>query len=142
MHIKNHFLLGLLLATFLWFTQKTDLKDLILLVQSTVLIDMDHFIIYIRQKKRFSLGHYIKEQRHYLKLQKPRFYMFHKIEIVLLLFLLSSFLPVLKFVSIGVAFHIFLDMLIYVRHHRSLRRMRTYSYLHDIYCGIRRVPAY
>jgi hypothetical protein len=142
MHVKNHFLLGILLAVFLWLIQRTDPKDLIILVQSTVLIDLDHFISYVATGKTFRLKRYLEEQHHYLRIKKQRFYMLHKIEVPILLFLLSIFMPVFLYVFIGFAFHLLLDIIVYILHHRSLYHIQSYSYLHDIYCGIRGVPAY
>ncbi len=121
---KYHSVLGIFFVAILYFLFNLNLLDLAIILLSSVLIDVDHFIYYFFKKKnvhfvraydwymeRWKKDHNLsREQKKKLDLY-PGFYLFHGVEVLAILLLLSYYIPVLFFVFIGFSFHLFVDLI-------------------------------
>ena len=112
-----HFLLGSVFSYIVYLIfPLLGLKTLIILA-STVLIDIDHYIIEVMLTGKFSIPHayhyYIEalENKKIFNKRKLNYelYIFHSIEFYLLLLVLSFSYEVALLILGGVSFHIFLD---------------------------------
>lgn len=124
MLVKRHILLGLIFSLILFlFIPKIKLIGVAIIFLSSVLIDTDHYIYYIFKEKNFNLKKAIKyfvnarEKKKKLKSsEKKKYYsgwnFLHGIEFLILLFVLGIFISKYFFlISIGVTFHLFLDLI-------------------------------
>lgn len=123
MYPKYHFLIGLLFSILLFLLfPNISLLGLLLILTSTVLIDVDHYIYFVYKKKSFNLKRayvWFKEVKLiFLKKSEKEVYsykwpvmFFHNIESLALILLLFSFEPVFGFILIGALLHLFLDFL-------------------------------
>jgi hypothetical protein len=85
---------------------------LLIIFSAAVLIDVDHWFIYVFKKKDFSI---INSFKWFVSLEKskkkPKFlFVFHTIESFLLLILLSTKYLLFQLILIGAIFHMFLDI--------------------------------
>lgn len=103
---------------------------------SSFLIDIDHYLYYIYVKKDFSLkrafNHYIEHKKRIKEMprkERSNFYnfifIFHGIEPIIILFLLSFYYYPLLFVSLGFFAHLIEDLL----EHISLGMFRKKLFL-------------
>lgn len=126
---KYHIVLGFIFASFLFFIfPEINLLGFFIIFFSSFLIDVDHYLYYVFTKRDISLknayGFFIKKRRKTLKLSKEKriklntnFLIFHKIEFILFMFLLGSFISKLfLFVFLGMIFHLFLDIIWRIKH--------------------------
>lgn len=117
-----HIFLGFLFSVFLFlFFPEAGMANFVIIFISSVLIDVDHYFLYIHKKKSFSLRKaYIYSLEHKKQWQEfgkdanydlpPAFFIFHGLEMLLILFVLSFFFKPLYFVFIGFSFHLLLDL--------------------------------
>jgi hypothetical protein len=123
MHPKIHFIVGTFFVIILHFIfPQITLLNLLIILFSSVLIDVDHYFYYIFIKRDFNLikaYKWFKEgvrktRRLPLKERKKMytgFYMFHGIEPLIVLFLLGiSVSQFFFFVFLGFSFHLLLDI--------------------------------
>ena len=94
---------------------------------STVFIDVDHYLFYVYKKADLSL---VRAYYYFLKGGDHRLMIFHTIEFVLLLYLLSFYSKYFLFVIAGFLFHWGLD--IYDMNKRGILKERTYSLIHHL----------
>ena len=140
MYPKQHLFFGIIfsLILLLLFPQ-IGLIGFFLILFSTVLIDVDHYLYYVYKKKNWNLKNaynwYIKEGEKWRSLprkQRNRFYMcfcfLHGIEILLVLLLLSIISKYFFYIFIGITFHLILDILDQIRYRD---RMDKLSILYD-----------
>ena len=118
----KHFYFGLILALILFFIfPQIGLIEFFIIIASTVLIDVDHYLYYVYKKKDWNLKKayhwFYKNCKKYASLseeQKNQYYggfcFLHGIEILIILFLLGRFFSVyFYYMLIGFAFHLSLD---------------------------------
>jgi hypothetical protein len=105
MLIKHHLLFSLILAAALYPVFSTSVW---ILVAAGVLVDIDHYFIYIKKFKNFSLR---KAHKFFMQAEEcSEFYpMFHLIEFVAILFALSFFFEFALIALIGAVGHLALD---------------------------------
>ena len=118
---SKHFIFGLIFAGFLYLIfPKIGLIGFLIILSSTVLIDVDHYLYYVYKKKDLSLKNaykwFIKKRKKFLCLPKNQrnkfyrgFYFLHGIEVLIILFFLIFFSKYFFFIFIGFAFHLLLD---------------------------------
>jgi hypothetical protein len=131
MHPKSHFIIGLIFIIFLHFIfPQITFLNLLIILFSSVLIDGDHYIYYIIKKRDFNLfkcyNWYKKEtdKTSHLPMSERKkrytgFYIFHGVEILIILFLLSNYVSqFFFFIFIGFSLHLFFDVIseIYFKH--------------------------
>jgi hypothetical protein len=110
---------------------------------TSFLIDIDHYLYYVFEKKRFSLksayNWYIikRKQFHELSLEekkKHRYFIFsfHGIEFLVIVYLLSFLNPIFIYILIGLIIHLIEDLIIAMRYKYINRKLfLTYAiYLH------------
>ena len=121
---KTHIILGLVFSLiFFYFFQSIGLISFLIIFASSVLIDVDHYLFYVWFKKDWNYFHAKKwfmektiksrkmsrEKRK--KLAKAIPCIFHGIEAVVILLILSFFSNIFLFILIGFAFHEILDLI-------------------------------
>jgi len=118
---SKHFILGLIFAGFLYFIfPQIGLIEFSIIIFSSFLIDVDHYLYYVYKKKNFSLRNaykwFMKRRAKLLSLSwKQRnkvpncFSLLHGIEILFILFLLIFIHKYFLFVFVGFTFHLLLD---------------------------------
>ena len=139
----KHFIFGLIFAGFLYFIfPKIGLVGFLIIIFSTFLIDVDHYLYYVYRKKDFSLRNaykwFIKQKKKFLALPRKQrnkfqtgFCFLHGIEILIILFLLGIFISkYFYFILIGFAFHLVLDI-IYQR--TIMDRLDRISIIYDFF---------
>ena len=122
MRPDKHFIYGLIfsLIIFLIFPS-IGVTGLLIIIFSTIFIDIDHFIYYAFRKKNLSLkkavvwytNNWLKFNK-FTPEQKEKVYggafIFHGIEMLVILLILGVFLSrIFLFIFIGFLFHMFLD---------------------------------
>ncbi len=124
MRFKHHFLLGAIFAILLYFffSPIISLFGILVIFLSSVLIDVDHYLYYLYQKGDFSL---IKAYKWYMsniwkfhsltKEQQKKvyigFYIFHGVEVLIILFLLGVYVSqFFSLIFIGFFFHLSSDL--------------------------------
>jgi hypothetical protein len=139
---KLHIFLGFLFAyIFYWFTNITIFGAAIIFLAS-FLIDIDHYLYYVLIKKRFSLkssyNWFVIRRDKLLQLSnkekrkhRQTILIFHGIEPVVILFLLSSFFPLLNYIAIGFTFHIILDLIVEFKHGIAHYKMSVIYSIYD-----------
>lgn len=123
MFVSRHIFFGIILSILLiLFFPTLSLFSIAIIFLSSVLIDMDHYFYFIFLKKNLSLKKayqwYIERWKNFNSLSKSErkkiysgFFMFHGIEILILLFFLGKFVSgFFLFVLIGFSFHMLLDI--------------------------------
>ena len=116
---SKHFIFGLMFVGFLYFIfPKITFIGFLIILSSTVLIDVDHYIYYIYKKKSFNLKNaykwFIQIEKKLLSLpwkQRNKFQtgfcFLHGIEVLFVLLILGIFISkYFLFVFVGFAFHL------------------------------------
>ena len=139
---KTHFLFGLIasLSLYLIFPEFS-LLGIGLFFLSSFLIDFDHYLYFLYEKRSFNLKEAIKwfkekkkifenltkkEKKKYI----PGFYIFHGLEWVILFSILGFFvLNLFYFISAGITFHLILD---YIEIFNKKRKIFKLSIIYDL----------
>ncbi|MBI2629199.1 hypothetical protein HYW74_03895 [Candidatus Pacearchaeota archaeon] len=121
---KTHIILGLIFALVFWYLfPQIGFLGFVIIFASSVLIDVDHYLFYVWLKKDWNYFHakkwfmiktmefrkMTKEKRKRLAKAVPC--IFHGIEAVIILLILSFFSNIFFFILIGFLFHEFLDLI-------------------------------
>lgn len=133
---KHYTVINLVICLILLFFIKP--FGVLIIFLSSVLIDVDHYLYYVFEKKRFSLKsaynwYLIERQRFYdlsLKERKKHRYfilIFHGLETLAIILLLSKYFPLLFFIFIGFSMHLIEDLIIAYKF-RFLKRELFLSY--------------
>jgi len=133
---KWHIFLGTLFAVALFLIfPKISLIGFLLIIASTVLMDIDHYVYYVFKKRDLSLSRaynwFIQKRKKYLALSRKKrneiyteIHFLHGIEILIILLLLGLFVHKYFFyILIGFAFHLFLDIIHQRKIHNRLDRI-------------------
>ena len=139
----RHFILNLAISLILLILTDIHYIFIMIFLVSSVLIDMDHYLYYIFEKKRFSLksAHiwYLieREKFHNLLLKEKKkhryfIFIFHGIEPLILIFLLSYFYYPIFFIALGFFIHLIEDLTEAIRFNYFERKLfLSYAiYLH------------
>jgi len=138
---KYHLFIGFIASILIYFLFNITLLQTAIVFLSSILIDTDHYLLYIYKKKDFSLTNsikYSKERRKRWLLMKPEkrkyhkraIFIFHGIEFWLLLVIISIYFNLIWFVLLGILIHIFLDYLdiIYINDSLYTKFSQLYVY--------------
>ncbi len=136
MYPKEHIVYGLLFTIFLKLIvfPTIGVVAMVLLFLSSVLIDVDHYFVHVFKNKNIGLGkafdyyHTKTYKKHYHK--RGPLMIFHTVEFVALLYLLSFYQPYFLFIIIGILFHWALD--VYYMYDNKILYERTYSLIHHL----------
>lgn len=108
---KWHILLGAVFSLVLFLAFNVSPFNSLLVFLASVLIDLDHYMWYVQRKKDLSLRRaYIWAKKH-MNPPKPFFHIFHTIEFLILILVLSYFFNFFLFIFIGMIFHSILDLM-------------------------------
>jgi hypothetical protein len=99
--------------------------QLSIILIAAVFIDTDHWLVYVVKKKDFSV---IKAYKWMISLEKlkkkPTFLcIFHTIEFFIIIFLLSLKFEIFKFILLGMAFHMLLDLIAALKEKEYLKQI-------------------
>jgi hypothetical protein len=128
MNTKKHIIYGVLFTSIFSILLNLNLLEYLILFLSTWLfIDLDHVLRYfiktrnLNPKKFFEAHHKLNEN--WLKLSKKQkqkyklpVFIFHNLETLFLIFLLSQLIPIFYLVLMGFLFHMILDYLEIIAH--------------------------
>lgn len=142
MHLKSHLLFGITFALLLVIIAKPGPLELAVFMLVTLAVDIDHLIAFLMTGRKLTYQNYMEDLMQHFTIKKQRLYIMHKVEFPLFLLFLSSIDRLFYFAFLGVVFHLLLDIYVYARFHKSFSKLKTFFYLHDLYCWIRRTPAY
>ena len=109
---KTHIILGAIFSIFIFFIFKITIFQAALIFFASFLIDFDHYLWYIFKKNDFSSKRAFKifiEELRFPK--KPLFMVFHSLEFLIFIFILSYFWTYFSFILIGLIFHSILDII-------------------------------
>ena len=138
---KSHIIINLVICLGLLFFINP--LGVLIIFLSSVLIDVDHYLYYVFEKKRLSLksayNWFLIEKNRFLKLsleerKKHRYFIliFHGLETLAIILLLSKYFPHLFFIFIGFSIHLVEDSIEAVKFRFAKRRLfLSYAiYLH------------
>lgn len=123
----HHIIYSILFSIILFLIEFNPIKIFLFLFSAIVLIDLDHVLLFIFKKKSinpfgFWKWSYEKKDRwdkisleEKRKYKKP-IYIFHNIEFLLILILISRFIPYTNIILYGFVFHLFLDAIYNLQH--------------------------
>jgi len=133
MYPKDHFIIGILFCVILFFIiPQISFLGLILIFLSSILIDFDHYIWFIFNFKNFNLKKaYLYAKNNKSKKNRKKLMIFHTIEFLILILILSYFFKFLIYVFIGLAFHILIDTIDLV--FKIRKNKKSLRYLSSIY---------
>jgi hypothetical protein len=142
MYPLQHFIFGTIfsLALLLVFPQ-IGLMGFFLILCSSVLIDIDHYLYYAHKKKNYNLKNaytwFLKSGEKFSSYsfkERDKFYcafcFLHGIEFLLILFIFSFFSKYFLFIFIGVSFHLILDLVYQTTY---MNRIDKFSILRDYF---------
>ena len=142
MYPQKHFIYAVLFAGFLFFLlPKIKFLFLLIFILSSVLIDVDHYLYYVYKKKNFNLKKsydwFLKTGRLLMSFSRETrnkfytgFFIFHGIEILVLLFALAFHFSIFYPIFFGFAFHNLLDAVDQPRYWDKIEKL---SLIHDIF---------
>jgi len=113
---KYHFILSFFAAFIMLFFGVNFLFCLLFFL-SSFFIDFDHYLHYIFKKKSFNLSNAYHYHKNYLakelerRNQKSILMVFHTIEFMFLILILSTFLKIIWPIFLGCLFHIVIDII-------------------------------
>lgn len=120
---RHHLYIGLVFVgiTYLFFP-KIGFLNLFLVLSSSILIDVDHYIYYVYRKKDFGLKNsynwFISKSKKFLSFPRNQrnnisiaFCFLHGVEILLILFIFSFFFNLFSFILLGFLLHLITDLI-------------------------------
>jgi len=110
MIILTHFIINFIIG----FLIKLQLIEILLLGLGGILIDIDHILYMVFGEKIYSLNGMIKFHKANFKAMKPHFYLFHFIEVIIILLLVSDQNWYLFLIFFGFLLHYISDFIKYI----------------------------
>lgn len=125
MLVKYHILFGLVFSIILYLVFPLTVLEASVIFLSSFLIDVDHYLWHIFNKKSMSLkksiDYFFNKRKKYTLMDskerekyKKTILFFHSLEFLIIVLLLSFINRFFLFVFIGLFFHLFLDILEYI----------------------------
>jgi len=137
----KHIIFGIIFSVLLYLLFPLTFLQVILIFIGSIFIDLDHYLRYTVITKNFnpfrSLDLSLKRTKKWRSLtyeQKQEYktpqFIFHGIEFWIILILLSFLFPPLKWILIGIAFHMVLDIIDLIHHKEDifLKLSQIYTY--------------
>lgn len=121
---KKHIILGLIFSlTLIFLFPAIGWKGFGVIFLSSVFIDIDHYLYFIFKKKDINLMNsynwFIKKRKEFFSVSReqrnktiPMLFVFHGIEVLLIVFVLSFFSRIFFFIFLGFSFHLLVDSII------------------------------
>ncbi|MBU4070195.1 MAG: hypothetical protein KJ646_04395 [Nanoarchaeota archaeon] len=142
MYPTQHLILGAIFSLLLLFLfPQIGFLGASIIILSTVLIDVDHYVYYTFKKKDLSLKNsynwFIRKVTTFNNLprkQRNKFYIafccLHGLEVLLILLIFSTMFQYFFFIFIGFSFHLLLDLVSETRHRDRIDRI---SLIYDFF---------
>ncbi len=108
---RIHILFGAIFSILIYFILHFTILSIILIFLASVFIDVDHYLWYINRKKEFSLKKAFYFHKNLPINHKPVMHIFHNIEFLAIISILSYFYNIFLFILIGILFHLILDLI-------------------------------
>ena len=112
---KNHIILTILFSIVL-FIFNIPIFYIFLFFLAAVFIDVDHYMFYTKRKKDFSLSRAYYWHKNLPQHHLPTMHVFHTLEFLLIVGILSLFSKVILFIFLGFIYHSLLDILEMIYH--------------------------
>ena len=129
MYPRWHILFGLIFSIAVYLLFPITLLQASIIFLSSILIDIDHYLFYVKRKKDFSLPKAYRWHIHLGKIKankkKSAMMFMHTIEFLILIAILSYFFNIFIYILIGLLFHMILDML----HHLQSKEYSLIRYI-------------
>lgn len=133
---SQHLIIGtIFVSLLLWFFPEITAIGFLIIIASTILIDVDHYLLYMWITKDWSLKNaynwHKENHRKFLKLTREEkkelrhgFYLFHGIEPLIVVFLLAYMVSsYFYFTLIGMMLHLVLDIIFGIYHKSGFHRV-------------------
>ena len=104
MFLQYHFFVGLIISLVLYPLYGL---NVLIVFFANLLIDIDHYILYIFKFKSFNV---LKANKYFMNHEGTSFLFLHTAEFILLLLFLFMYFEFIFFVLIGVLIHLLLDL--------------------------------
>jgi len=115
MYPQTHFAFGLLFIILLGIFTPLPLLALFIILASSILIDVDHWFAYVKEKKNYSVSAAyrwcVNNAQEHKKEKKQFLCIFHTVEFMALMFILSFFSNIIFYITIGFSFHLLIDVI-------------------------------
>ena len=113
MYPKTHIILGVIFVVILYFLfPSINMLNLFIIFLSSVLIDVDHYIVYVKRKRKFGLmSAFLWYDKRIKEKKECGFHFLHTLEIHIFVLILAFFWHILFFVFIGITFHSITDFI-------------------------------
>jgi len=135
MNIIFHFLINIILAL----PFKLTIFEIFLIGLGGVLIDIDHVFYMIFKERRYSIKRMFKFHQRENAIKRPHFYLFHFIEIILILVLFGYFTNWYLFlIFIGFGLHWIFDVVSYIVMYKAFKPWINYLSIILYYLKIKR----
>ncbi|MCK5043455.1 hypothetical protein KAR52_00445 [Candidatus Pacearchaeota archaeon] len=138
---KQHLIFGIIFSAILLIIfPKIGWIGFFIIILSTVLIDVDHYLYFVYKKKNLNLKNafnwFIENGKKFSslpKIERDKFYLgfcvLHGIEILFILFILGMFISkYFLFILVGFSFHLFLDVTCQISQRKRITKV---SLVHD-----------
>ena len=134
MYPQTHFAFGLLFIILLGIFTPLSPLALFIVFASSILIDVDHWLVYVKENKDFSIKRsyqwFVNNIQKHKKQGKQFLCVFHTIEFFIIMFILSFFSQVIFYITVGCSFHLLLDLIYtYVYKEESRKPLSIISWL-------------
>lgn len=113
MYPKSHIMLGIIFVVILYcLFPRIGILNLWIIFLSSVLIDVDHYIVYVKRKRKLGLmGAFLWYDKRIKNKKECGFHFLHTVEIHVFIFILAFFWHILFLVFIGIMFHSITDFI-------------------------------
>jgi len=141
---KYHILFGAIFSILAYIVFNLTLLQASLIFFSSFLIDVDHYLWFVFKRKNLNLAssykRFVRKRKEYIALSleqrkqyKKAFMIFHGIEFITLLIILSFFYNIFFFILIGVLFHLIIDWIemIYLKMPLRYKLSQIYVFIYD-----------
>lgn len=119
---KYHFIIGILASVLLYLILNLTLMQVFIIFLASFLMDIDHYFFYIFKTKNYNLNKahkwFVKRRKIWFSIPpeqrrnyKKNVFIFHGIEFIILLGILSLFYNLFLYILIGVILHMIFDFI-------------------------------
>ena len=108
---KWHILFGAIFSLILYLFLDVSLINSAIVFLASVLIDFDHYLFIVKRNKDISLKKAYIWHKNMGQHHKPVVHIFHTVEFLVLIFILSLFSTFFLFILIGMLFHSIFDLI-------------------------------
>lgn len=108
---KTHIILGAIFSLLVYFIFNLSLYQVLIIFSASVLIDLDHFLFYVKRHRNTNLKKAYFWHKALPKDHKPMMHIFHSLEFLIIIGILSIFYNFFLMLFIGFIFHSIFDLI-------------------------------